>query len=340
MTRNRAIFLLVSIVVLLAVLPASAATYYVGSCKTGSYSTISAAVSDPTIAAGSTIQICPGTYTEQVVISKPLTLQGIASKGAHQVTVQGSPSDTALTSLSGLVIRPSIWITAGPVNLSDINVAQTLASSDCVTLITGIYYGTDGYGTANHVNISISTQSRTNCPGSLGMLAENGDVSTLDTVTVQNSTFAVEYGGIYGYSGQPSGFAPVLSTTINNNQLYLSSAGTGITLLNGQGAVTGNVIASASTGVSFNEQGLLKVTGNKIDAATGIAIGSPGSTVTGNTIRALTGISMGCNKGTVSGNTITGGYNGGSSTGVLNAPLGFSGVNTFYNIAILSPTIC
>ena len=71
-----------SALVLLVAQPLLAKTYYVGSCKTGAYSTISAAVA--AVPADSIIDVCPGTYPEQVVISQPLTLQGIASGGSAQ----------------------------------------------------------------------------------------------------------------------------------------------------------------------------------------------------------------------------------------------------------------
>lgn len=54
-----------------------ASTFYVGTCRIGAFGTIQAAVSSPSVPAGSIIDVCPGTYPEQVVISKKLTLQGI-----------------------------------------------------------------------------------------------------------------------------------------------------------------------------------------------------------------------------------------------------------------------
>jgi hypothetical protein len=44
------------------------------------FTTISAAVIG--VPAGSKIQVCPGTYPEQVTISQPLTLEGISSGNA------------------------------------------------------------------------------------------------------------------------------------------------------------------------------------------------------------------------------------------------------------------
>jgi pectin methylesterase-like acyl-CoA thioesterase len=56
-----------------------ASTVQVGGCKTGltNFPTISAAVT--AVPSGSIIEVCPGTYPEQVVINKNLTLDGIAS---------------------------------------------------------------------------------------------------------------------------------------------------------------------------------------------------------------------------------------------------------------------
>jgi len=83
---------------LLAVGPASAATYYVGFCHAGSFATISAAVSSPSVAPGSTVRVCPGTYLEQVVIAKPLTLIGVASAGSDAAIITGSTADATVIS--------------------------------------------------------------------------------------------------------------------------------------------------------------------------------------------------------------------------------------------------
>jgi pectin methylesterase-like acyl-CoA thioesterase len=70
--------------------PAAASTYYVGTCKSGSFATISAAVNSSSVAPGSTVEVCPGTYNEQVIISKPLTLRGITANNSSGVYITGS----------------------------------------------------------------------------------------------------------------------------------------------------------------------------------------------------------------------------------------------------------
>ena len=64
---------------------ANAATVFVGTCVSPSFSTIQAAVT--AVPAGSTVNVCPGTYPEQVSINKRLTLQGIASGTLNQAVV-------------------------------------------------------------------------------------------------------------------------------------------------------------------------------------------------------------------------------------------------------------
>ena len=53
---------------------AQAAITYVGTCHAGSHSTIQDAVTNSTAA---TIDVCPGTYPEQVTINRTVTLKGI-----------------------------------------------------------------------------------------------------------------------------------------------------------------------------------------------------------------------------------------------------------------------
>jgi len=64
---------------------AYAATVFVGKCGTPNVSTIQAAVT--AAPPGSTVNVCPGTYPEQVIIDKRLTLQGVASGTLNQAVV-------------------------------------------------------------------------------------------------------------------------------------------------------------------------------------------------------------------------------------------------------------
>ena len=69
---------------------AHASTVVVGTCKTGiQFATIQAAVNAAPI--GATIDVCPGTYPEQITITKKLTVVGIAS-GQNDAAVVVAPA--------------------------------------------------------------------------------------------------------------------------------------------------------------------------------------------------------------------------------------------------------
>lgn len=77
--QNKRISILAAGIVILAGLyglPLRAATVAVGTCVTNvtQYATIQAAVT--AVKAGSTIEVCPGNYPEQVMITKNLTFEG------------------------------------------------------------------------------------------------------------------------------------------------------------------------------------------------------------------------------------------------------------------------
>src|SRR5271163_3321403 len=66
-------------------LASATVTNYVGSCASGSYATITAALA--TTPAPNFVYVCPGTYPEQVVITKPVTLEGIYTSNAGQAFI-------------------------------------------------------------------------------------------------------------------------------------------------------------------------------------------------------------------------------------------------------------
>ena len=68
-----------------AVQAAHASTVYVGGCGSPSFTTIQLAVN--AVSAGSTVNVCPGTYPGQVIINKNLTLNGIQSANNDALVV-------------------------------------------------------------------------------------------------------------------------------------------------------------------------------------------------------------------------------------------------------------
>src|SRR4051812_5479595 len=102
---------LTALVMAAAVSGADAKTVVVGpaTCNPGPqhFTTIQAAIDSVTISApGSTVQVCPGIYPEQVVINGPVVLQGIVSgtAGAAVITVPaGGLIPNVVTPLYGAV---------------------------------------------------------------------------------------------------------------------------------------------------------------------------------------------------------------------------------------------
>ena len=80
---------------------AFSANVAVGTCtKLAFYPTISQAISS--VPAGSTIRICPGTYPEQLVITKNLSLIGVAGNGNSGPAASGANNPTIVSPAGGL----------------------------------------------------------------------------------------------------------------------------------------------------------------------------------------------------------------------------------------------
>lgn len=367
---------LLSIVLFLAARPAMASTFYVGSCHTGAYSTIGAAVGDPRVPAGSTIKICPQTYNEQVTISKPLILQGIAYQDQSQpVIAVPSGGLTTTSSISLGVVAAQVEVTAGPVNISGITVDGS-ASSNCPNssdFFVGIFYTSGSSGTVNEVE----TRNQTCNVNGIGIAAENG-AGTTQSITIENSNVSsVSNTGITAYSDQtPS----TLNAYIKGN--YLANFSNGI-VPDGTvaGSVTGNFLDGGPTSLdvyglspsspitgNITNGGRIGITlaapthasGNTVSGAsygiwlhaaavassnrvlnsgtTGIYLESP--TASGSTVENnfITQTPYGIELNCLTGITISGNSINGAGIGLDLIPTTFSGVgvNKFYNVAVLA----
>ena len=79
-------------------------------CPDAGFTSIQAAVD--AAASGDVVQVCPGTYDEQVEIAKPLTLVGVKRDGKNAAVVQPSNMQVNTTALSRHFF-------GGPVNVAD-----------------------------------------------------------------------------------------------------------------------------------------------------------------------------------------------------------------------------
>jgi hypothetical protein len=349
MLRHRLLLATLATLSLLTAQPLLAATVQVGGCKPNlaNYPTISAAVIGAP--SGSTIQVCPGTYPEQVTITKPLNLTGVAIGTANQVSIT-VPSGGLLpntTSMFGESVAAQILVLSagpGPVNITNITVDGTGGDMGCYSniWIAGIFYGSGSSGTVNRVRAS----GQVNGTCGVGIWAENGNTPN-ESVTVQNSTvYNVDSAGIFAGSGA----TPTLNANVNNNVVNASGAVAAIDSDSVNGQVHGNDVSNSIFGVydisTINVQantimgttyGIFlgnggTASGNDVSGASeGILLGAAGATLSNNTIMSSTtaGVELGCFSAAVMGNLIND-----APIGVDAAPTTVAlGMNTFANTA-------
>jgi len=340
MLRHR---LLLATLSLLMAQPLLAATVQVGGCKSGlaNYPTISAAITGAS--SGSTIDVCPGSYPEQLTITKSLTLTGVANGSANQATIT-VPSGGLVQNATSIFTEPvaaQVLVLVGTVNFNNITVDGTGGDTGCISWVAGIFYASGSSGTVNHVRAS--NQLDSTC--GVGIWAENGGSSPL-SVTVRNSTvYNVDSAGIFAGSGTP----PTLSVSLNNNVVSASSAVADIDVDSVSGTVSSSNISNASFGV-FDMSSGVSVTANTVIGSTtgiylanggtasnnqvsggseGVLLGGSGATINGNTIVSSTtaGVELGCFAASLSGNTIND-----APVGVDSVPASVSlGTNNFFN---------
>jgi parallel beta-helix repeat protein len=184
------------------------ATVAVGNCTNlAFYPTITQAVNS--VPQNSTIKICPGTYAEQVLITKNLSLVGVAGNGQTGAAATGANNPTIVSPAGALqvnsydlfdsfptaaqiaVLTPSTAIAPIIVNVSNLTIdGSNNQLGDCGTDLVGIYYQ-NASGTINHVATRYQelSQSLFGCQDGLAIYAQAGYGATFNsTVTIENSS--------------------------------------------------------------------------------------------------------------------------------------------------------
>ena len=174
---------------------AQAATVIVGTCQTGvQFATIQAAVNASP--AGTKIDICPGSYPEQVTITKKLSLLGIAS-GTSDAAVVVAPANGVVvnaTDIFGNAVAAQIFVeNASSVSISHLTVDGIANGlSGCQTQFEGVYFqNSSGTITDNGALIFQAASGQLTATGSL---LSPTDAILLNGVTVTNSGATIEVG--------------------------------------------------------------------------------------------------------------------------------------------------
>ena len=153
--RQRAVLSVLSLAVIACFFTPSlsALTVVVGTCKNlVQFSTIQAAIT--AVPPGSTIDICPAVYAEQLTINKSLTLAGVASGTSDAVVIvpPGVLAPNATSLATGDPLAAHIWV-LGPATVNITNVIVDSVGNGitgCLPDLIGILYQ-NASGTINHV---------------------------------------------------------------------------------------------------------------------------------------------------------------------------------------------
>jgi hypothetical protein len=344
---SRPIVSFLSVVVLLFAAPlALASNFAVGTCKPSlpSYSSISAAVS--AVPPGSTVQVCPGTYSEQVFIAQALTLEGITSGNSSDVVITAPGSGlTIVTDDFGVLVAPLVAVNAA-VNISNITLDGTGNSVGGVAWLAGFFYGHGASGTLSAVTVRNLNDNGL----SSGVWASS---SVAGSVTINNSGFhniddssVISLGSISltakgnsmqacCYNVQAEAGAPVnLLGNFVNSSLCCTAVQT-----SSPGTISGNTVTNPNgLGILvFPFGGGQSVTNNKIsNALTGIVAEESGDTYKSNKI-IQTGIAieLNCTTPTVASNAIND-----ATIGLDGVPPTFGSTNKFNSVVTIRNNNC
>ena len=109
------------------------------------------------IEVGSSIDICPGTYTEQLTITKPVKLVAVAGTGTATVQLPADAADSTTTCDTevpeGQIDEVSIC-KSGTVTINDLNIEALIPLATCGKGLNGIFVGDGGTLKANNLTVN------------------------------------------------------------------------------------------------------------------------------------------------------------------------------------------
>jgi hypothetical protein len=331
--------------------------FAVGTCRPRlrSFTTIQAAVSG--VPAGSTVLVCPGTYPEQVTITQPLSLQGIADSDLDEAVItipSGGLTNIVPSIFSENVAAQVLVQSAGVVNITNITTDGTGGNSACVNWLAGIFYASGSSGTVARVRTRNEIDPGVNGPCGVGIWAENGG-TTGTWIQVQGSSLhdSDSAGMVLG-----AGASSSLNVDLRDN--FVSTTGTSsidILASGVSGDITDNDLTSASIGIfdlsnglTINANGISSIqvgvvllgtatmqSNDIMNTADGVSLNAPGSSLQGNRITesSTAAVEFNCNAANVSHNVIND-----AVVGLSDVPASFNGNNTFANTGTVTTDGC
>jgi parallel beta-helix repeat protein len=295
------------------------------------------------------VEICPGTYPEQIEITFPVTLEGISANNSTDAVIS-VPSGGLVVNDGNVAVQVWVQNATGEVNLSNLAVDGTGNGVGCCSaLVIGVYYQ-NSPGTMNHLTV----QNQSGNGFDVGVWLSGG--TPAPSVTLENCNVqGFDHGGIFVGSTNSGSYG--LNATIRGNYLSgvagsaygINNIGRGTT-----GSVSGNLITGAAVGIGATSVSISKntVLGAKVgisfdggsvasntvfnSALAGISVDSSAGPVTGNNVvQSGTAIDLECVADNVQSNSILGAVNG-----LTHVPSGALTSERYYNVGTISSGGC
>jgi parallel beta-helix repeat protein len=275
-------------------------------------------------APGATVRLCPGTYPEQVEITRPLTLTGVQS-GNLDAAIITSPSGgvqlNTFSFLSTLVLPTGaqLWVhDTKDVTVTNLTVDGTNNAIPNCDILIGIYFQ-NAFGTVE--NVATRNQTTAGCGSGSGIWVESAPTGTAGVTFQDNSVQSFD---LFGISARGAG----TKATINSNSVVglgsINGGTNGIFMWRGAtGTIANNSVidglnssdtpddlVDASTGIAVQMSKGVIVSGNTVGNTQGgiVLYSADNTTITSNNIfatRVNDGVYVCGNRNSVTNNTIT-----------------------------------
>jgi hypothetical protein len=212
------------------------------SCSSPGYSTISSAITAAT--GGQTIEICSGTYVEQLNISKAVDLVGV---GSPTIQLPSTPANSTTTTCDqaanasadndGSDNQDEISICGATVGISDLTVVALWPANTCYDDEYGIFVGTNGDLVSSDLTMEGAGVPGNGCQGGVGIQIgaawtspeENGTATMTNTTVSQYQKNGVTVDGTDSSLTMNGAFVTGYGPDINaQNGIQVSNGAKGV----------------------------------------------------------------------------------------------------------------